>query len=88
MFYSFPGGSGGKESACNAGNPGWIPGLVRSSGKGNGKPLQYSCLENPMDRGARWATVHGATKSQTRLSTNTTPTRFLCNHLKQSSHQF
>ena len=65
MFYSFPGGSGGKESACNAGNPGWIPGLGRSPGKGNGKPLQYSCLENPMDRGAWWATVHGVTKSQT-----------------------
>ena len=65
MFYSFPGGSGGKESACNAGNPGWIPGLGRSPGKGNGKPLQYYCLENPMDRGAWWATVHGVTKSQT-----------------------
>ena len=47
-----PGGSGGKASACNAGDPGLIPGLGRSSGEGNGNPLQYSCLENPVDRGA------------------------------------
>ena len=53
----FPGGSGGKESACNAGDPGLIPGLGRYPGEGNGYPLQYSCLENSMDRGARWATV-------------------------------
>ena len=71
MFYGFPGGSDGKESASNAGNPSWIPGLGRSPGKGNGNPLQYSCLENPMDRGAWWATVHGVTESQTQLSTNT-----------------
>ena len=50
----FPSGSGGKVSACNAGDPGLIPGLGRDSGKGNGNPLQYSCLENPMDRGAWW----------------------------------
>ena len=61
----FPGDSVGKESACNAGDPGSIPGLGRSPGEGNGNPLQYSCLENPMDRGAWWATVHGVTKSQT-----------------------
>ena len=48
----FPGGSEGKESACNAGDLGLIPGLGRSPGEGNGNPLQYSCLENPMDRGA------------------------------------
>ena len=48
-----------KESVCNAGDPGSIPGLVRSPGEGNGKPLQYSCLEKPMDRGAWRATVHG-----------------------------
>ena len=48
----FPGGSAGKESACNAGDPGWIPGSGRSPGEGNGNPLQYSCLENPMDKGA------------------------------------
>ena len=49
----------GKESACNAGDPASIPGSGRSSGEGNGYPLQYSCLENPMDRGDWWATVHG-----------------------------
>ena len=54
-----------KESACNAGDLGLIPGSGRSSGEGNGGSLQYSCLENPMDRGAWWATVHGVTKSQT-----------------------
>ena len=48
----FPGGSDGKASVCNAGDPGSIPGLGRSPGEGNGKPLQYSCLENPMDGGA------------------------------------
>ena len=64
----FPGGSEGKASACDAGDPGLIPGSGRSPGEGNGNPLQYSCLENPMDRGARWATVHGVAKSRTRLS--------------------
>ena len=58
----FPGGSDGKESACNAGDSGSIPGLGRSPGEGNGNPLQYSCLENPMDRGSWQATVHGVTK--------------------------
>ena len=58
----------GKASACNAGDLGSIPGSGRSPGEGNGNPLQYSCLENPMDGGAWWATVHGVTKSQTRLS--------------------
>ena len=58
----------GKESACNAGDLGSIPGSGRSSGKGNGNPLQYSCLESSMDRGAWWATVHGVTESQTGLS--------------------
>ena len=53
-----------KESACNEGDPGLIPELVRSPGEGNDNPLQYSCLENPMDRGAWWATVHGLTKSE------------------------
>ena len=55
------GGSDGRESACNAGDPGLIPGLGRSPGEGNGNSLQYSCLGNPVDRGA-WATVHGVTK--------------------------
>ena len=63
-----PGGSDGKESACNVGDPGSIPGLGRSPGEGNGYPLQYSCLENSMNRGAWWATVHGTAKSWTRLS--------------------
>ena len=52
----------GKESACNAGDTGSIPGSGKSSGGGNGNPLQYSCLGNAMDRGAWWAAVHGVTK--------------------------
>ena len=52
MEWGFPHSSVGKESACNAGDPGLIPGLERCPGEGNGNPLQYSCLENPMDRGA------------------------------------
>ena len=62
------GGSGGKASVYNAGDLGLIPGLERSPGEGNGNPLQYSCLEYPMDRGAWRATVHGVGKSRTRLS--------------------
>ena len=58
----------GKKSACNAGDLGSIPGLGRSPGEGNSNPLLYSCLENPMDRGAWRAAVHGVTKSRTRLS--------------------
>ena len=65
---AFPGGSDSKESACNAGDLGLIPDSGRSAGEGNGYPLQCSCLENPMDRGDRRATVHGIVKSQTRLS--------------------
>ena len=61
----FPGGSDGKAPVCNAGDPGLIPGLGRSPREGNGSPLQYSCLENPMNGGAWWATVHGVAKSQT-----------------------
>ena len=64
----FPGGSEVKASACNAADLGLIPGLGRSPWEGNGTPLQYSCLENPMDGGAWWATVHGVAKSRTRLS--------------------
>ena len=67
MANSFPGGSGGKESACNAGDPGLIPGSGRSTAEGNGNPLQYSGLENSMDRGAWRATVHEDSRSQTRL---------------------
>ena len=55
-------------SASNAGDLDSIPGSGRSPGEGNGNPLQYSCLENPMDGGAWWATVHGVAKSRTRLS--------------------
>jgi len=64
----FPGGSDGKESACNAGDLSSIPVSGKSSEKGNGNPLQYSCLENSMDRGAWQATVHGVAKSWTQLS--------------------
>ena len=59
------GGLDGKESACNAGTLGLIPGLRRSPGEGNGYPFQYSCIENPMDREAWWVMVHGFTKSRT-----------------------
>ena len=61
----FHGGSGGKEFACNAGDPGSVLGSGRSPGEGNGNPLQYSCLENSMDKGALYVTVHGVTKSWT-----------------------
>ena len=61
----FPGGSAGEESACNAGNPGLIPGSGRSPGEGNGSPSQCSCLENYMDGGAWWATACGVPKSWT-----------------------
>ena len=61
----FPGGSDGKASAYSAGDLGSIPGSGRSPGEGNGSPLQYSCLENPMDGGAWWATVHGVAESDT-----------------------
>ena len=61
----FPGGSDGKESACNVGDPGSILGSGRSPEEGNGYPLQYSCLENSMDRGAWLVAAHGVTKSWT-----------------------
>ena len=68
LTFCFATGSDGKESACNVGDLSLIPGLERSPGEGNGNPLQYSCLENPMDRGAWRAIVHGVAKSRTRLS--------------------
>ena len=68
QLLGFPGGSGGKESVCNAGDPGSIAGLGRSPGEGNSNPLQYVCLENPMDRRAWWTAVHRIAKSRTRLS--------------------
>ena len=64
----FPDSSEVKASACSVGYLGSVPGLGRSPGEGNGNPLQYSCLENPMDGGAWRATVHGVAKSQTWLS--------------------
>ena len=67
MFHTndFPGGSDDKASAYNAGDLGSVLGWGRSPEEGNGNPLQYSCLENPMDGGAWWATVHGVSKSRT-----------------------
>ena len=75
-LWGFPGGSAGKEPACHAGDPGSIPGSGRSAGEGIGYPLQCSCLENAMDRGAWWATVHRVAKSRTRLSDQTTTESF------------
>ena len=64
-YMGFSGGLDGKESACNTGDLGSIPGLGRSPGEGNGNALQYFCLENSIDKGAWQATVHGVAKSQT-----------------------
>ena len=71
----FPHSLVGKESACNAGNPGSIPVSGRSPGEGNGNPLQYSCLENPMDRGAWQATVPGVARVGHNLATKPPPPR-------------
>ena len=68
FLWGFPGGSDSKESDYNWGDPVSMPGSARSPGEGNGNPLQYSCLENPMDREAWRATVHGIAKSWIRLS--------------------
>ena len=69
----FPCSSVDKESVCNAGDPGSIPGLGKSLGKGNGNPLRYSCLENPMDRGAWQATVYGVARIGHDLATTRLP---------------
>ena len=69
--------SDSKASACNVGDLGLIPGLGRSPGEGNGNPLQYSCMENPMDGGAWGATVHGVAKSWTQLSNFTSLTQLI-----------
>ena len=82
----FPGDSDGKASACNAEDLGSIPGLGRSPGEGNGTPLQYSCLENPMDRGAWWAAVHGVARSRTRLSHFTFTFRFHALEKEMATH--
>ena len=66
--FDFPGALEDKASTCNAGDPGSVPELGRSSGEGNGNPLQYSCLENPIDGGVWEATKSGVAKSRTRLS--------------------
>ena len=71
IFDLFPGGSEVKVCARNAGGLGSVPGLGTSPGEGNGNPLQYSCLENPMDGGAWWATVHRVAKSQRHFDTET-----------------
>ena len=73
--WGFPGATGVKNLPVNAGDVrdmGLTPGLGRSPGGGHGNPFQYSCLENPMDRGTWWAAVHGVAKSQTQLSTHAT----------------
>ena len=68
MYWGFPCSSVSKKSACSTGDPGSTPGLGRSPGEGNGNPLQYPCLENLMDTGAWWASVHGVAKSQVQPS--------------------
>ena len=78
----FPGGSDSQESVCNVGDPGLIPGLGRSPREGNGNPHWYSCLENPMEGGAWWATVHGVAQSRTRLS-DSTFTFILCSWIRR-----
>ena len=80
-----PGGSDSKDSACSAGDQGSIPEVGRSPGEGNGYPLQSPCLENSMDRGALQATVHGATKSWTRLRTERL-THTTSPHIKRLKH--
>ena len=76
---SFPGGSVVKNALANAGDVGLIPGSGRSPGEGNGNPLQYSCLGNPMDRGAGRATVQGAARVKHDLASKPRPPHFCCN---------
>ena len=85
-YPGFPSGSEVKASASNEGDPGLIPGLGRSPGGGHGIPLQYSCLENPMDRGAWWATVHEVAQSQTRLSNFTLTFHFHALEKEMATH--
>ena len=74
-------GSESKESACNEGDPGLIPGLERSPGEGNGSPLQYSFLENSMDRRAWWVTAQGVTRSQIQLNNEHTAQNMFIEYL-------
>ena len=83
---SFLGGPAVKNPPANAGDAGLISGLGRSPGEGNDSPLQYSCLENPMDGGSWWATVHGVAKSQTRLSTFTFTFHFHALEREMATH--
>ena len=73
IYMGFPCSSVSKESACNAGDPGSIPGLGRSHGQGNGHPLLYSCLKNPRDTGVWWATVYGVARVGCHLATKPPP---------------
>ena len=82
----FPGGSDGKVSAYNERVPGSIPVSGRSLGEGNGNPIQYPCLENPMDGGAWWATVHGVAQSRTRLSDFTFTSHFHALEKEMATH--
>ena len=88
--HGFPASSDCKESACHVGNPGLIPRLRRSLGEGNGNPGQYSCLENSMDRGARWPTVHGVAKEldTTEQVTLSHTCKALVKHLPFSNETF
>ena len=93
IMRGFPGGSDGKESACNAGKPDSIPGSRRSPGGGHSNPLQFSCLENPMDRGVRQVTMHGITRVRHDLATkpapphNEAPLKTLDTEAQQSSSE-
>ena len=82
----YPGGSVVKNPPTNAGDSGWILGLGRSPGEGNGNPLQCSCLENPMDRGAWWAIVHGVVRDRTRLSDFTFTSHFHALEKEMATH--
>ena len=84
--YGLLGGSDGKASAYNVGDLGLIPGSGRSPGEGNGNPLQCSCLENPMDQGAWWATIHGVAKSRTRQWFHFTSLHFIFSDTASSFH--
>ena len=83
----FPTGSSGKESACNAGDWGSIPGLGRYPGEWNDNPLQYSCLGNPMDRGAWQAPVHGVTESDMTESLTLSPCQYPSSHVAAGATQ-